>query len=138
MPDLIIPLRSISRSRSCRHLSVCSVCQIKRSRRGGRDDIRGIASRVVYYVYFLTNASATVLYTGVTNDLKRRVREHKEGTFPGFTKKYNVRRLVYFEAYDDIRDAIAREKKLKRWRRSWKIDLIRAQNPSFRDLFVEL
>ena len=90
-----------------------------------------------YYVYILTNPAATVFYVGLTNDLHRRVEEHKEKVVEGFTKRYNVHRLVYYEEYTDVHDAIAREKQLKRWRRAWKIDLIRQFNPSFRDLAFE-
>lgn len=87
-----------------------------------------------YYVYILTNPAATVFYVEMTNDLQRRIAEHKEGVEEGFTKCYNVHRLVYYEEYTDVRQAIAREKQLKRWRRTWKVDLIRSVNPSFRDL----
>ena len=90
-----------------------------------------------YYVYILTNACATVFYTGMTNDLERRIEEHKEEVVEGFTKRYNVHRLVYYEEYTDVHDAIAREKQLKRWRRAWKIDLIRSVNPNFCDLAFE-
>lgn len=91
-----------------------------------------------YYVYILTNAVHTTLYIGVTNSLQRRVNEHKEGKVEGFTKRYKVDRLVYFEEYGDIRDAIAREKRMKKWRRSCKDELIDRFNPSRRDLFDEL
>jgi putative endonuclease len=86
-----------------------------------------------YYVYLMASRSR-VLYTGVTNDLTRRVREHKQGLFSIFTTKYHVTRLVYFEDFLDIRDAIAREKEIKGWRRSRKIDLINARNPIWEDL----
>jgi putative endonuclease len=74
------------------------------------------------------------LYTGMTNDLQRRIYQHKHKLIEGFTKKYNVTRLVYFEMYGDVRDAIAREKQIKKWRRSKKIDLIESLNPKWRDL----
>jgi putative endonuclease len=74
------------------------------------------------------------LYTGMTNDLQRRTYQHKNKLIEGFTKKYNVTRLVYFEMYGDVRDAIAREKQIKKWRRSKKIDLIESLNPKWRDL----
>ncbi len=90
-----------------------------------------------YSVYILTNAAATVFYVGMTNDLQRRIVEHKEEVDEGFTKRYNVHRLVYYEEYTDVRQAIAREKQLKHWRRAWKVDLIRRVNPSFRDLAFE-
>lgn len=87
-----------------------------------------------YWVYILTNRSGT-LYIGVTNDLERRVAEHKEGVHPdGFTARYAMDRLVYLEAYPSIRDALAREKQLKGWRRAKKVALINAANPSWRDL----
>ena len=78
------------------------------------------------------------LYTGVTNDLKRRVYEHKDGTVKGFTEKYSVATLVYFEQGVDIRSAIAREKQLKNWKREWKIDLIESLNPYWLDLADKL
>lgn len=86
-----------------------------------------------YYVYILTNRSRT-LYTGVTNDLTRRVYEHKQKLLPGFTEKYNISRLVYFEETSDVRDAIAREKQIKGWTRAKKIALIESINPEWKDL----
>ena len=86
-----------------------------------------------YYVYLLTNRSGT-LYTGLTSDLERRVYQHKHKLVDGFTKKYNVGILVYFEATDDIWAAIAREKQIKAWRRSKRIALIESMNPQWRDL----
>jgi putative endonuclease len=91
-----------------------------------------------YYVYILTNARHTVLYIGVTNSLQRRVNEHKERRVEGFTKRYNVDQLIYFEQYDDIHVAIAREKALKKWRRADKDRLIDSFNPTRRDLYAEL
>jgi len=89
-----------------------------------------------YYVYIMTNKSGT-LYTGVTNDLLRRVYEHKHKLIPGFTSKYNITRLVYYEATSDIRAAIAREKQIKGWLRSRKIALIESVNPMWKDLSAE-
>ncbi len=89
-----------------------------------------------YCVYIMTNAYNAVLYTGVTNDLQRRVLEHKEGK-GGFTKKYNVTKLVYFEAGDDASIAIARGKQIKAGSRQKKIDLINSINPEWKDLFEE-
>ncbi len=86
-----------------------------------------------YYVYILASLSGT-LYIGITDDLERRMVEHKEGLIPGFTKQYGVHRLVYFEVYSDVRNAIRREKQLKGWRREKKIALIRSTNPSWKDL----
>jgi putative endonuclease len=88
---------------------------------------------VVYNVYILSSASG-VLYTGVTNHLERRVTEHKRELCAGFTERYKVTRLVYFEGFGDVRDAITREKQIKRWRREKKLALIRGINPKFRDL----
>ena len=87
----------------------------------------------IYYVYVMASRSR-VLYTGVTNDLTRRVNEHKQGLIPGFTQKYRVTRLVYFEQFGDIRDAIAREKQIKGWVRARKLKLIEGRNPTWDDL----
>ena len=87
-----------------------------------------------YYVYILTTTHNKVLYVGVTNDLARRTAEHQNETVDGFTKKYNVHKLVYFEAYSDPQIAIKREKQLKRWIRKKKIELIESQNPDWKDL----
>ena len=87
-----------------------------------------------YYVYILTNKSNNVLYIGVTNDLIRRIFEHKNKLVEGFTKKYNLRKLVYYEATDDIESAINREKQLKNWHRDWKINLVDQFNPDWKDL----
>jgi putative endonuclease len=86
-----------------------------------------------YYVYIMSNRSKT-LYTGVTNDLMRRVYEHKNKLVEGFTKKYNITRLVYFEETNDVPSAIAREKQIKGWLRSKKITLIESKNPKWKDL----
>ena len=86
-----------------------------------------------YFVYIVTNKSRT-LYTGVTNDLKRRVYEHKHKLIPGFTNKYNITQLVYFEVTPDIHAAIAREKQIKGWRRDRKIALFERENPGWIDL----
>jgi putative endonuclease len=86
-----------------------------------------------YYVYILSNKSKTI-YTGVTNDLRRRLYEHKNKTVKGFTSKYNINKLVYYEESGDIKAAIAREKQLKGWLRIKKIQLIESQNPNWEDL----
>lgn len=91
-----------------------------------------------YYVYFLANKSNKVLYIGVTNDLKRRVLEHKNKINKGFTYKYNVDKLVYFETFASINEAIKREKRMKKWYRKWKDELISSSNPDWRDLFDDL
>ena len=88
-------------------------------------------------VYIMTNYSETSLYIGVTSNLQRRIWEHKNKTVNGFTKKYNVDRLVYYELTDSIETAINREKQLKRWHRDWKINLIKEMNPEFRDLSLD-
>ncbi len=82
----------------------------------------------------MTNKGNTVLYTGVTNDLEERVYEHKKKIIKGFTSKYNINKLVYYEEFDYIDDAIAREKQLKNWHRQWKINLINESNPDWKDL----
>jgi putative endonuclease len=91
-----------------------------------------------YFVYILASQRNGTLYTGVTNDLVRRVREHREGEVPGFTRKYGVTMLVWFERHTYIVDAIAREKRIKRWHRKWKLDLIEKMNPQWRDLYLDL
>ena len=91
-----------------------------------------------FYIYIMANPRHTVLYTGVTNNLARRVQEHKEKLVEGFTKKYNVTKLVYFEAFGDARSAICREKQLKGGSRQKKIDLVNSINPDWRDLSDEL
>ena len=90
------------------------------------------------YVYILASRRNGTLYIGVTSDLLKRVRQHKTHTFEGFTSRYHVHRLVYYETHGLILDAIAREKRLKKWNRKWKLRLIEAVNPTWRDLFDEL
>ena len=87
-----------------------------------------------YYVYILSNTINTTLYIGMTNDLKRRLYEHKNKLIKGFTEKYNVNKLVYYEKVSDVKAAIQREKNLKKWNRDWKIELIKKTNPFFKDL----
>ena len=91
---------------------------------------------IQYYVYIMASPSGT-LYVGMTNNLQQRVYEHKHGLIQGFTKKYNVTRLVYFEETGDVQSAIAREKEIKKWRRSKKIALIESLNPKWQDLSEE-
>ncbi|MFC2149116.1 GIY-YIG nuclease family protein [Candidatus Auribacterota bacterium] len=88
-----------------------------------------------YYVYILTNKNNSVLYTGVTSDLVKRIYEHKSKVVEGFTEKYNVEKLVYYEIYDDVNDAIAREKQIKAGSRQKKIDLINNINKQWCDLY---
>ena len=90
-----------------------------------------------YYVYILTNYKNTVLYTGVTNNLQRRIYEHKEGINKGFSKKYGLKKLVFFETYDRADKAIAREKQLKNWKKEWKKHLIQKENPKYLDLSLD-
>lgn len=90
------------------------------------------------YVYILANKRNGTIYVGVTNNLERRVYEHKNDAFEGFTKKYAVHTLVYFEHHTDITAAIWREKCIKRWNRKWKIELIEKENPEWKDLYHEI
>ena len=92
----------------------------------------------MYYVYILTNKDNRVMYIGVTNDLARRVGEHRSELVDGFTKRYHVHNLVYFEEYSDVNEAIAREKQLKGWSREKKNALVTSKNPDFVDLSSEL
>lgn len=91
-----------------------------------------------YWVYILASRPRGTLYVGVTNDLVRRVAEHREGAVPGFTKTYGIKMLVYFEEHANVLEAIEREKRVKHWARGWKIELIRSENPDWRDLFDEI
>ena len=93
-------------------------------------------SRIMaYYVYILASRKDGAIYIGMTNDIVRRVYEHRIKAVPGFTSKYNITRLVWFEIYEDPISAISREKALKKWKRAWKIQLIEAQNPQWNDLY---
>jgi len=93
---------------------------------------------MAYYVYLLASDKYGTLYLGVTNDIVRRVCEHKSKAVAGFTKRYAVDKLVWFEIYDDPETAIAREKELKKWRRDWKIRLIEESNPQWIDLYSQI
>jgi putative endonuclease len=90
------------------------------------------------WVYFLTNRPNGTLYVGVTNDLVRRVWEHRSGMLDGFTKRYYLKRLVYFEHHGDIRTAIQRETNIKRWPREWKVNLLMEGNPEWNDLYEQI
>jgi putative endonuclease len=90
------------------------------------------------WVYILANRRRGTLYVGSTDNLGRRIWEHKEKLIPGFTTRYGVDRLVYYEAYDLLMDARHRERSMKRWRRAWKIELIESFNPEWRDLYFDL
>lgn len=91
-----------------------------------------------YYVYIITNKINTVLYTGVTNNLVRRIYEHQQKLVSGFTSQYNVNKLVWFEVYEDIKEAIIREKQIKGGSRKKKLDLIKSLNPTFEDLYLNI
>jgi len=92
----------------------------------------------LYCVYIMTNRKNGTLYIGVTSNLPKRVYEHKCNLVKGFTQKYNLHKLVYFEAGSEILGAITREKQLKKWKRQWKIDLIEEENKEWRDLYKEI
>ena len=91
-----------------------------------------------YYVYLLASQRNGTLYLGVTSDLVRRVYQHKTKAMPGFTSRYHVGKLVWFECYDDPVTAITREKELKKWQRAWKLRLVEEANPQWRDLYDEI
>ncbi|MCA0423962.1 MAG: GIY-YIG nuclease family protein [Proteobacteria bacterium] len=90
------------------------------------------------YVYLMTNRPNGTLYCGVTNDIARRAYEHREGLVPGFTRRYGLKHLVWFEAFGDIREVIQRETSIKRWPRAWKVRLIADNNPDWADLYETL
>jgi putative endonuclease len=90
------------------------------------------------YVYILASKRNGTLYIGVTNNLKKRVYEHKNDFVDGFTKKYKVHSLVYYKQCDDIESAISEEKRLKKWNRKWKLELIERENPQWRDLYEDI
>ena len=87
------------------------------------------------YVYIMTNKTNSTLYIGVTSDLVKRIYEHKNALVDGFTKKYNLKKLVFYEVHSDIMEAIKREKQLKAWKREWKVDLIENENRDWNDLY---
>ncbi len=91
-----------------------------------------------YYIYILASKKRGVLYIGVTNNLIKRIYEHKNDLVKGFTNKYHVHKLVYYETTEDVNSAITREKQLKKWKREWKIKLIEQNNPGWKDLYFEL
>ncbi|MBR0825896.1 GIY-YIG nuclease family protein [Bradyrhizobium manausense] len=93
---------------------------------------------MAYYVYILASRRDGAIYVGITNDLVRRVYEHRIKAVPGFTAKYNIARLVWFETYDDPISAISREKELKKWKRAWKAALIEKDNPNWDDLYESI
>jgi putative endonuclease len=91
-----------------------------------------------FHVYIITNKHNTVLYIGITNDLKHRIYQHRTKENKGFSSSYNLYKLVYFEHFIDVKDAIKREKQLKKWKRKWKEELIESINPEWKDLFDEI
>ena len=91
-----------------------------------------------YHVYILASGRNGTLYVGVTSDIAARVWQHRTGATPGFTDRYGVHRLVYLEAFDDVNEAILREKRIKKWRRAWKLELIERDNPQWLDLFDQI
>jgi len=98
----------------------------------------GQARTLAYYVYILASQKNGTLYVGITNDLIRRIYEHREGQVEGFTRRHGVKSLVYFETLERAEDAIQREKTLKRWPRDWKVNQIERENPHWQDLFQSL
>lgn len=94
--------------------------------------------QLYYYVYILAKARNSTFYVGVTNDLIRRVYEHKMGLADGFTKKYGIKTLVYYEQHEYINEAIRREKLIKKWKREYKVNVIECQNPGWKDLYKSL
>jgi putative endonuclease len=91
-----------------------------------------------YFVYLLASKPYGTLYVGVTSDLVGRTVQHREEIREGFTKKYGIHRLVWFEEYGDVQDAIVREKRIKKWRRAWKVELLEEANPRWEDLFAQI
>lgn len=100
--------------------------------------MRSASATKTYFVYIMASRRNGTLYIGVTNDVLRRAWEHKQGEVAGFTKRYGVKILVYYETFDDIDTAIVREKQVKKWNRAWKLRLIEEKNPDWRDLYDEL
>ena len=101
------------------------------------DQFDYIECMIKFYVYILTNKNHTVLYTGFSDDVERRIYEHKNKVFKGFTSKYNVDKLVYYEEFNDLESAKHREVQIKRYKRSWKENLINEMNPEWRDLYED-
>jgi putative endonuclease len=98
----------------------------------------GRGTRMPAYVYMMSNRRNGILYTGVTTNLPRRAYEHREGVIAGFTKRYGLKLLVYYEVFDDVRETIQREKNIKHWPRAWKVRLIHGFNPEWADLYESL
>lgn len=100
--------------------------------------MRPTSATKTYFVYIMASQRNGTLYIGVTNDVMRRAWEHKEGNVEGFTKRYGVKTLVYYDTFEDIDEAIIREKQLKKWNRAWKLRLIEEKNPDWHDLYEDL
>jgi len=105
-------------------------------REGGERESR--FSMKLYYIYILASKRNGTLYIGITSNIIKRIWEHKEKLVQGFTRRYNIDRLVYFEQFTDIKDALEREKALKKWNRRWKLNLIEEKNPNWNDLYDDL
>ena len=90
------------------------------------------------YIYIISSCKNGTLYIGVTSDLKRRIWQHKNNEIAGFTRRYGIKTLVYYEVLRSMNDAISREKQMKKWKRAWKIELIEKENPEWKDLFEEI
>ena len=131
-PRHLVPRNDIARAWFKEAISRVIASVAKQSQTGT------VGMEKTYYVYILTNKTNKVLYTGVTSDLKRRVYEHKHKLVEGFTKKYNVNRLVYYEVTNDVYAAISREKQIKGGPRQRKVDLINSVNKEWRDLYYDL
>ena len=116
----------------CVDLVIPSEVEGSKEQRKTRQDVKA------YFIYMMTNKSHTTVYIGVTSSLVRRVSQHRNGETDAFTKRYNTNRLVYYETYNDVNDAIAREKQLKRWSRTKKEKLISDMNPDWTDLSVSV
>ena len=100
--------------------------------------VQEVSMKKTYYVYIITNKLNSVLYIGITSNLVKRIWEHKNKVVDGFSNKYNLNKLVYYEICNDIEQAIKREKQLKNWHRTWKDNLIKEKNPEFLDLFSSI
>jgi putative endonuclease len=109
---------------------------MRHSREGGNPDDLGMSKQ--FYVYILASERNGTLYVGVTSDLTKRIWEHKNKLVKGFTEKYGVDKVVYYEVHTDAENAILREKQIKKWNRSWKLRLIEGKNPVWKDLFDEI
>ena len=116
-------------------VSILNKCEVKNVIPGRRESFKFMKQS---YVYIMANKKRGVLHIGVTSDLIKRVYEHKNNVTPGFTKKYNIHNLVYYEIHADINEAITREKQMKKWYREWKIELNENNNPELKDLYNEL